>query len=213
LFNLPSLIINQAIAKSYDLKHFTLILINLIINQPSFEITKFKSCITCGIGGTQQKPALENIPTGWFDGATSENGTQSGAGGLLKISQNTFYKWTYNCGPCTNTRAERLGAWATLFLASRIHIDVLQVVGDTSIVIEWLRNRGDLEVVSLLAWKDKIRNLQHTFQKLNFIHTHREHNKSVHHLSKEALHKRVGHISYSLWIDGHEGSSLTLSLL
>jgi ribonuclease HI len=77
------------------------------------------------------------------------NGSQSGAGGLIKISQNTFYKWTFNCGPGTNTRAELLGAWATLYLASRLHIDALQVLGDSRIVIEWLSNKGDLQAISL----------------------------------------------------------------
>jgi hypothetical protein len=51
----------------------------------------------------KQKPTLQYIPTGWFDGAATTNGSRSGAGGLIKISQNTFYKWTYNCGLSTNT--------------------------------------------------------------------------------------------------------------
>jgi hypothetical protein len=58
----------------------------------------------------KQKPALEDIPIGWFDGAASANDTRSGVGGLIKLSHNTLYKWTYNCGPGTNTRAELLGA-------------------------------------------------------------------------------------------------------
>jgi hypothetical protein len=116
---------------------------------------------------TKKGPDLDDTPTGWFDGATLSNGSQSGAGGLIKISQNTFYKWTFNCGPGTNTRAELLGAWATLYLASRLHIEVLQVLGDSRIVIEWLSNKGDLQAISLLAWKDRIRLLQPTFKKLS----------------------------------------------
>jgi ribonuclease HI len=153
---------------------------------------------------SKQIPELEVITTGWFDGATSANRFQSGAGGLIKISQNTYYKWTYNCGPGTNTRAKLLGAWATLYLASRLHIDTLQVLGDSRIIIEWLSSRGDLQVVSLLAWKDRIRHLQSTFKKLSYIHIHREHNNSVDQLSKAALQKPVGVISYNLWIEGHE---------
>jgi len=48
---------------------------------------------------------LEEFTIGWFDGATSFNGAQSGVGGLIKISKNSFYLWTFNCGPGTNTRA------------------------------------------------------------------------------------------------------------
>jgi ribonuclease HI len=86
---------------------------------------------------------------------------ESGAGGLIKLTQNFYYKWTYNCGPGTNTRAELLGAWATHLLASRLHIDVLQVVGDSRIVIEWLSNRGDLQVVQISINKEASASLRH----------------------------------------------------
>jgi ribonuclease HI len=146
-------------------------------------------------------PDLDDTPTGWFDGATLSNGSQSGAGGLIKILPNSFYKWTFNCGPGTNTRAELLGAWATLFLASRLHIVALQVLGDSRIVIDWLSNKGDLQAISLTAWKDKIRHLQPTFNNLSFKHIYREHNKSADHLSKTTLQKKEGILSYNLWID------------
>jgi ribonuclease HI len=136
---------------------------------------------------TKKIPELEDSITGWFDGASSANGSQSGAGGQIKISQSSYYKWTFNCGPGTNTRAELLGAWATLFLASKLHLDTLQVLGDSKIVIEWLSNRGELQVVSLLAWKDRIRQLQSTFNKLSFTHIHREYNNSADQLSKAVL--------------------------
>jgi hypothetical protein len=74
-------------------------------------------------------PDLEDIPTGWFDGAAQSNGEQSGVGGLIRITKNSLYKWTFNCGLGTNTRAELLGAWATLYLASRLHIDSSRCLG------------------------------------------------------------------------------------
>jgi hypothetical protein len=70
-------------------------------------------------------PDLDGTPIDWFDGASLAIGTQSGESEIIKISPNTLYKWTFNCGPCTNTTTKLLGAWATLFLASRLHIDVL----------------------------------------------------------------------------------------
>jgi len=78
---------------------------------------------------------LEDIPTGWFDGATQSFGEQSEAGGLIKITENSIYKWIFNCGSGTNTREELLGAWATLYLASRLHLDTLQILGDSRIII------------------------------------------------------------------------------
>jgi hypothetical protein len=69
------------------------------------------------------------------------NGTQSDGGGLIKITKNTSYRWTFNCGPGANTREELLGTWAMLYLASRLHIETLHIFGDSIIIIECLNNR------------------------------------------------------------------------
>jgi ribonuclease HI len=93
---------------------------------------------------------------GWFDGAAQQNGDQSGAGGVIKINEHTTYKWTLNCGHGTNTRAELLGVWASLTLASRLSITDFLVLGDSKIVIDWLNRKGALQVVTLDCWKDRI---------------------------------------------------------
>jgi hypothetical protein len=121
---------------------------------------------------TLKIPDLDDITTAWFDGATLSNGLQSGVGGLIKISHNSHYKWTFNCVPGTNTREKLLGVWATLYLASRLYIESIQVLGDSKIVIEWLSGRGDLQTISLLAWKDILRLLQQTFTKISYNHMH-----------------------------------------
>jgi ribonuclease HI len=143
---------------------------------------------------------------------SQSNGTQSGAGGLIRVSKNSQYRWTFNCGPSTNTRAELLGAWATLHLASRLNIEVLQILGDSRIIIEWLNNKGKLQAISLMAWKDRIRLLQSTFRKLSFNHIYREYNKEADHLSKVALQKKAGIITYNHWVEGHEGPPHILKL-
>jgi len=59
---------------------------------------------------------------GWFDGATTADGTNNGAGGVININANTLFKWTFNTGAETNNREELLGVWTTLFLSLRLHI-------------------------------------------------------------------------------------------
>jgi len=160
----------------------------------------------------KKTPDINATPTGWFDGVAQNNGIRSGIGGLIKISENTYYKWTFNCGPTTNTREELLGAWATLFLASRFHIETLQILGDSRIIIEWLSNKGDLQAISLLAWKDRIRTLQFSFNNLSYKHIYWAQNNTTNQLSKEALQKKEGIITYNHWIDSHEGPPLFLTL-
>jgi ribonuclease HI len=74
----------------------------------------------------------------WFDGAAQQNGKLSGVGGVIKINEQTEYRWTLNCGSGTNSKAELMGAWATLILASRLSVSDIHVLGDSKIVIDWL---------------------------------------------------------------------------
>ena len=89
-------------------------------------------------------PPWLQLPVGWFDGETSTDGMQSGAGGIIRISDMTVYKWTFNTGPGTNNRVELLGVWVTLFLALRLHLIELQIIGDSKIIIDWCNGRGRL---------------------------------------------------------------------
>jgi hypothetical protein len=59
-------------------------------------------------------------------------------GGVIRVNSHTKYKWLLNCGQGTNTREIFLGVWALLFLALRLHIYDLQVVGDSKIIIDQL---------------------------------------------------------------------------
>jgi ribonuclease HI len=113
-------------------------------------------------------------PSGWFDGAASTTGLNSGAGGIIRISEHRTFKWYFNCGPGTNTRAELLGAWALLTLAVRLDISVLSVHGDSKIVIDWLCGKGHLQVFNLEGWKDRILELINHFQSISFQHIYRE---------------------------------------
>jgi hypothetical protein len=49
------------------------------------------------------------ITTAWFDGASQLDGLKCGVGGVFKTPDLTVYRWVFNCGSGTNTRAELLG--------------------------------------------------------------------------------------------------------
>jgi ribonuclease HI len=164
--------------------------------------------------------ALRRVPSrpavggtvGWFDGAALSSGQNSGVGGVIRINEHRIYKWTINCGPGTNTRAELMGAWALLTLASRLSISELLVQGDSKIVIEWLRGKGRLQVVSLECWKDRLIELIKLFQNITFLHVYREENSEADGLSKQALLKAPGKIVYYQCEEDHEGPHLSLDL-
>jgi hypothetical protein len=58
----------------------------------------------------------------FFDGASMDRGSNCGAGGTIFCSDLTKYRWHFNGGAGTNTKAELLGAWASLFLAKKLDI-------------------------------------------------------------------------------------------
>jgi ribonuclease HI len=96
------------------------------------------------------------FPVACFDGATKANGRCCGAGGTIKLSNSLVHKWYLNCGPGSNTKAELMGAWATLFLANLLALPKIQILGDSKVIIEWLNERSELRVSSLEGWKKRI---------------------------------------------------------
>ena len=109
---------------------------------------------------------------------------------MINITEHSTYKWTLNCGHGTNTMAEFLGVWASLTLASRLSITDFIVLGDSKIVIDWLNNKGALQVVTLDSWKDRIFELIKLFRTISFAHILREESQEADSLSKQVPQKQ-----------------------
>jgi len=75
--------------------------------------------------GKKKTPDLSMHNICWFDGVGQHNGTLCGDGGIIRIGENTFYRWTLNRGMGTNTRLELIGVSASLSLAHKLGIDQL----------------------------------------------------------------------------------------
>jgi hypothetical protein len=78
-----------------------------------------------------------------------------------------------------------------------LNIDVLQVIDDSKIIIEWLRDKGRLQVASLMGWMDRINGLKIAFKEIYFTHVYKELNMEAYYLSKRALVKAEGIINYN----------------
>ena len=108
--------------------------------------------------------------SGWFDGAASTSGQNNGVGGIIKKSYFRTFKWYFNCGPTTNTRAELLGAWALFTLVVRLDLLEISVYGDSKIIIDWLCGKGQLQLHNLEGWKERILELTSNFHSISFQH-------------------------------------------
>jgi hypothetical protein len=97
-------------------------------------------------------------------------------------------------------------------VASRLDLDHIKVLGDSRIIIDWLNNKGKLQVLALDCWKEKIRDLIKNFKEISFLHIFRESNVEADHLSKKALQHQEGLISYNKWVDGAMGQTMYLKI-
>jgi ribonuclease HI len=135
----------------------------------------------------------------FFDGASIAGGSGCGAGGTLKLIEGPIINWLFNCGEGSNTKAELVGAWASLTIARILEIKLVQILGDSKTIIEWLNHKGNLQATNIEGWKSRIRMLVSTFQDINFQHIYREFNVEVDLLSKQALTSTRGRLTYYQW--------------
>jgi ribonuclease HI len=196
-----SAVFDDNIPKTHKVIHSSLLVLRDYKKTPKVYVLRLKHSFL-DEGGT----------VGWFDGATSSTGLNSGAGGIIRINEQSRYKWLLNCGPGTNTRAELLGVWALLPLASHLSIQELHVLGDSKIIIDWLKGKGRLQVVSLDCWMDSISILINLFHNLSFAHVYRIDNQEANSQSKKALLKEPGKLIYYKCVGQHEGPYQFLDL-
>jgi ribonuclease HI len=148
----------------------------------------------------------------WFDGASQQSGSLCGAGGKIMLNTHTCYRWIINCGNGSNMKAELMGAWASLNLARRLHIDELLLLGDSKIIVDWLKGQADFKVAALESWKERTKETSHCFRKLSVTHIFREENSEADTLSKKALYLSPGHFCFTKWEDGNEGPTIKIKL-
>jgi len=178
--------------------------------RPSLNLISHKS--SSGLTFTPPTNALWGITSRVFDRAAHVQGLKNGAGGVIRIDEHTKYKWSLNCRPGTNNRAELLGVWALLTIATQLHLQDLQVFEVSRIVIDWLNPRGNLHILNLHCWKERVKDLVEGFRTLCFTHVFREFNQQADTLSKSALNFHEGRINCNQMVDGHLGLTMALKL-
>ena len=90
-------------------------------------------------------------------------------------------------GAGTNTRAELLSLWALMWLANRLQVEELQVLGDSLAVIDWVNGKTVIKNSTLLHWYQRTVHLKGTFTHINIQHIYRDHNGTADALSKEGI--------------------------
>jgi ribonuclease HI len=177
-----------------------------VVHQTLSLLTKLPTAVN--LQAIRQSPIfrLTGYTMAFFDGASSADGSICGAGGSLKRTIGPDIRWFFNCGTGSNTKAELVGAWATFAMEKLLNIHHIQIFGDSKVVIEWLKQKYNLQAVNIEGWKRRTRDLATSFQRINYQHIYRESNEEADKLSKRALSAPKGRLNYFNW-DGEVESS------
>jgi hypothetical protein len=81
-------------------------------------------------------------------------------------------------------------------LANSLSIPHIHVLGDSKVVIDWLLNKGRLQVSALEGWKTRIKALSKYFLSISYQHIFRDFNVEANKLSKLALEDTEGILFY-----------------
>ena len=125
------------------------------------------------------------FPCGFMDGASRF--MTAGVGFCIFINESHHLDFPLWVGHGTNTKAELLSLWALLQAAHMMGIPLVQVYGDSTVIINWAIGSTVLSPPDLRHWGRETKNLIGSFKDLSFSHIYREHNRLDDSLLKSTL--------------------------
>ena len=74
---------------------------------------------------------------GFFYGSSQASSRLYGAGAILVMAEQSFYKLWMNCSLGSNTKGELLSLWIILRFSSSLGLDGIHIYGDSKIIVDW----------------------------------------------------------------------------
>lgn len=63
------------------------------------------------------------------------------------------------CGGGINNGDELLALRVVLFFSKMLRVTVVQILGDSKVIVDWCNGGGRLQVEAFLGWKDRVKDL------------------------------------------------------
>jgi hypothetical protein len=86
------------------------------------------------------------------------------------------------------------------------------LLGDSKVIIDWINDKADLRSAALESWKERTSDARRLFKSLSASHIYREDNAIADHLSKMALSRPLGFLTFSRWEEGNEGPPILIKI-
>jgi len=77
------------------------------------------------------------------------------------------------------------------------------LVGDSKVIIDWIKEEVNLNILHLGPWKEKMWRLKDSFERLKFMHVHRIYNTIVDQLCKIAMNRSCGWIYFQKLVESY----------
>ena len=121
---------------------------------------------------------------GFFDGSVAGEPKICGAWGMLYISNEHYFSYRAGLGLGTNNYAELCALELLLFLATRNHLEKIQIFDDSQLVINWASGKYILMNLELSMILQDVNRIFDGFDYVSFQHIYRERNSSAYALAK-----------------------------
>lgn len=116
----------------------------------------------------------------FFDGVAKGNLGKDGAGGVVvNPFGEKIHSFSWGLGHSSSIQAEALALFQGLKILKDLNISEANVIGDSQIIINAMISNSpalDLKLARLIS---RIKGLENAFQKLNYYHVLRTHNKEA----------------------------------
>ena len=101
-----------------------------------------------------------------FDRASQKDDTYGGVKVFIWLNDSNFYNIALNCGSCNNTRLYVTALWTLAHCAKELGLKDLRVLGDSRVVIDWIKEKYNIKVLMLNNWLTKINTVRGSFSRI-----------------------------------------------
>ena len=123
-----------------------------------------------------------------FDGCSKGNPGLAGAGAVIYYLGQEYWSESFFVGEnFTNNHAEYAGLILGLQKAKLLGIKSLKVEGDSLLVINQMKGLYKCKSINLIDLYEKVKELEKSFEKIEYVHVFRNHNKRADELSNIAI--------------------------
>ena len=165
-------------------------LMNAVYSFETSEIESNEVSANTKLEQIKEQPTQDDQYVLFFDGCAKSNPGLAGAGAVIYKNDVEIWCDSKFVGTNeTNNVAEYMGLIFGLRKALKLNINIIQVKGDSKLIIEQMKGHYKCKSDNLKDYHEKAKEIANKFSKISYEHIYREFNKRADELSNEGVLK------------------------